>query len=51
MNRFKLFLLSAEQLSQTASQSSTDRITVKYNCSDDFLLTINFSVRIRFSRT
>ena len=37
------FLFSAEQLSQTTSQYS--------NSSNDFLLTLNFSVRMRFNRT
>ena len=46
------FLFSAEQLSQTTSQySSSGHIKLTYICSDDFLLTLNFSVRMRFSRT
>ena len=45
------FLFSAEQLSQTTSQySSSGRIKLTYICSNDFLLTLNFSVRMRFNR-
>ena len=45
-------LFSAEQLSQTTSQySSKGRIKLTYSCSNDFQLTLNFSVLMRFNRT